>query len=116
MTATDADQPKKKPGRPKKNTDGAPWTIRGIHPDVRQLVSQAAKKENMTAGEWINVYVRELAVEKVKHNQTRAVAKLDETVIAESLSDLNEKLSETINRLTALENKPTLTERIFGKK
>ena len=116
MTDSETPKPKSKSGRPKKNGPGAPWTIRGIHPDVRQIVNQAAKKEGMTAGEWINVYVRELAVEKVKHKPSTAIAKIDEKVITESLDKIYDQLADTLDRIHALENRPTFAQRIFGKK
>jgi len=46
----------KKPGRPKTVNDAtsSPWTIRGVNHETREAVKKAAKKENITLGEYVD--------------------------------------------------------------
>lgn len=38
--------------------DPKPWSIRGVHPEVRNAALAAAKREGVTIGEWLDRAIR----------------------------------------------------------
>src|SRR5689334_9116877 len=38
----------------KSDKEPPPWTIRGVEPEIRNALLEAAKREKQTMGEWLN--------------------------------------------------------------
>ena len=51
----------------KKNstTNEKPWQVRGISPETRQAVQQAAKKSGLPIGKWVDKTLHRVAVEEI---------------------------------------------------
>lgn len=75
--------------------DPKPWSIRGVHPEVRNAALAAAKREGITIGEWLDRAIRS----HVKSARKQGENTLDNTVRqAADLSDA-ERLVSMISRL-----------------
>jgi len=74
-----------------------PWSIRGVHPEVRNAALAAAKREGVTIGEWLDRAIRSHVKssrkpqENTSDNAVRQVADLSD---AERLVGMITKLSE----------------------
>jgi len=77
--------------------DPKPWSIRGVHPEVRNAALSAAKREGVTIGEWLDRAIRSHVKNGRKHgenvsdNAVRQVADLSD---AERLVSMISQLSE----------------------
>jgi len=74
-----------------------PWSIRGVHPEVRNAALAAAKREGITIGEWLDRAIRSHVKnvrkpgENTSDNAVRQVADLSD---AERLVSMISQLSE----------------------
>jgi len=77
--------------------DPKPWSIRGVHPEVRNAALAAAKREGVTIGEWLDRAIRSHVKsvrkqgENTSDNAVRQVAGLSD---AERLVSMISRLSE----------------------
>lgn len=77
--------------------DPKPWSIRGVHPEVRNAALAAAKREGVTIGEWLDRAIRSHVKSGRKHgentsdNVVRQVADLSD---AERLVSMISRLAE----------------------
>lgn len=77
--------------------DPKPWSIRGVHPEVRNAALAAAKRDGATIGEWldraIRLYVKsgKKPQENTSDNAVRQVADLSD---AERLVSMISRLAE----------------------
>ncbi|KXV02385.1 hypothetical protein [Acetobacter cerevisiae] len=77
--------------------DPKPWSIRGVHPEVRNAALAAAKREGVTIGEWLDRAIRSQVKsvrkqgENVSDNAVRQAADLSD---AERLVSMISRLSE----------------------
>jgi len=77
--------------------DPKPWSIRGVHPEVRNAALAAAKREGVTIGEWLDRAIRSHVrsgrkqEENVSDNAVRQVADLSD---AERLVSMISRLAE----------------------
>lgn len=74
-----------------------PWSIRGVHPEVRNAALAAAKRDGVTIGEWLDRAIRSYVKsgrkpgENVSDNAVRHVADLSD---AERLVSMISRLAE----------------------
>lgn len=74
-----------------------PWSIRGVHPEVRNAALAAAKREGVTIGEWLDRAIRS----HVKNGGKQTKNMLDNDVRqATDLSDA-ERIVSMISQLSA---------------
>jgi localization factor PodJL len=52
-------------------TQSAPWTVRGVGPDVRDVASEAARLSGMSVGRWLDTVIRDNAAELGVDDQPR---------------------------------------------
>lgn len=77
--------------------DPKPWSIRGVHPEVRNAALAAAKREGVTIGEWLDRAIRSHVKggrkqgQNVSDNAVRRVADLSD---AERLVSMITQLSD----------------------
>lgn len=77
--------------------DPKPWSIRGVHPEVRNAALAAAKREGVTIGEWLDRAIRSHVKsgrkqgENTSDNAVRQVADLSD---AERLVSMISQLAE----------------------
>ncbi|MDN7352154.1 hypothetical protein [Acetobacter senegalensis] len=77
--------------------DPKPWSIRGVHPEVRNAALAAAKREGVTIGEWLDRAIRlhvksgRKLQENTYDNAVRQVADLSD---AERLVSMISQLAE----------------------
>jgi hypothetical protein len=71
----------------------APWTIRGIPPEERNAAIEAAKRSDMTLGEWLR---RAIRTEILKENQSSRAP----VPVRQALSDSQTALSD-VERIAA---------------
>jgi localization factor PodJL len=109
---------------------GVPWSVKGIEPDVREAAKIAARRSGMTLGEWLNSKILETAddipdtrpdlfarkQQTPTHALERTASRLED--IAEHLSRLSRRDSETAQRVNAVEARPVENEalhKILGR-
>lgn len=96
----------------------APWSVKGIERDARETAKEAAKREGMTVGEWLNQMIyaagepqdsggeveglklRDI-VTAIDHLHKRIADQSSETT--ESVTDLTRKMGEVVERTQRLE-------------
>lgn len=96
----------------------APWSVKGIERDARETAKEAAKREGMTVGEWLNQIIytagsgeeTEGEIEGLKlRDLVTAVEHLNkrigeaETKNADSLGDLSRNIGGVVERIQRLE-------------
>jgi len=98
---------------------GVPWSVKGIEPDMREAAKIAARRSGMTLGEWLNSKILETADDipdtrpdpyarstvAPSHALERTASRLED--IAEQLSRLSRRDSETAQRVAAPEQRLT---------
>ncbi|CAK9039523.1 Localization factor PodJL (Polar organelle development protein) [Cleaved into: Localization factor PodJS] [Durusdinium trenchii] len=101
----------------------APWSVKGIERDARETAKEAAKREGMTVGEWLNQIIytagsgeeTEGEIEGLKlRDLVTAVEHLNKRIgeaeakNADSLGDLSRNIGGVVERIQRLERvKPT---------
>ncbi|NHN90276.1 hypothetical protein [Acetobacter conturbans] len=77
--------------------DPKPWSIRGVHPEVRNAALAAAKREGVTIGEWLDRAIRShvKSVRKPGENTSdNAVRHMADLSDAERIVSMISRLSE----------------------
>ncbi len=106
---------------------GVPWSVKGIEPDVREAAKIAARRSGMTLGEWLNSKILETADDipdsrpdmfarksaAPSHALERTASRLED--IAEHLSRLSRRDSETSQRPAANANDSEALHKILGR-
>ena len=59
---------KNKGGRPVKENKPTPWTIKGVDPEARGIITKAAERSGKTLGEYMSQEVREFASGQIKRS------------------------------------------------
>lgn len=74
-----------------------PWSIRGVHPEVRNAALAAAKRNNMTIGEWLDRAIRS-HIKNVNNQEgnlsDKSVQQVTDLSDAERIVNMIAKLSE----------------------
>jgi len=77
--------------------DPKPWSIRGVHPEVRNAALAAAKRDGVTIGEWLDRAIR-FHIKNIKNSgevaSDKPVQKMTDLSDAERLISMISKLSE----------------------
>lgn len=79
--------PKKPVRRPR--ASGTQWTLRGISPEVREAITQAAKEDGVTTGTWVDQALREAWAEEPAEMREDLT---DLTPVLEALEDIRQRL------------------------
>ena len=79
------------------------WTIRGVSHEARTATRVAARKSNMTIGEWV-----ERALVKAVHEQNSSQSSEIAPTMASMMERLLDHVEKTDARLDALEDKKGL--------
>jgi RIO-like serine/threonine protein kinase len=77
--------------------DPKPWSIRSVHPEVRNAALAAAKREGVTIGEWLDRAIRSHVKSGRKHGENtsdNAVRQVTDLSDAERLVSMITQLSE----------------------
>lgn len=70
----------------------APWSVKGIERDARETAKEAARREGMTVGEWLNQMIYTAGDPQSSHGEIEGL-KLADLVTA--IEHLNKRLGET---------------------
>jgi localization factor PodJL len=73
-------------------TAGAPWSIKGIDNEARELAKEAARKQGLTLGQWLTAMIRQSAAGTIEPAQ--GVPARNVTAIEEKLEQLEQRLSQ----------------------
>jgi len=91
----------------KADKEPPPWTIRGVEPEIRNALLEAAKREKQTMGEWLNRQGRALILSD--RQRTRAPVPVpapsdtpSDAAPMDSLSDL----AAAVERLAGIDGVP----------
>jgi len=70
--------------RPKNGSAKAPsaWQVKGVEPETREAVKQAARRKGMTIGAWVNDTLHKAAVEDITGQSTLPAHRLEEQLDA----------------------------------
>lgn len=77
--------------------DPKPWSIRGVHPEVRNAALAAAKREGVTIGEWLDRAIRshvKTGRKPEENTPDNAVRQLADLSDAERLVSMISRLAE----------------------
>jgi len=77
--------------------DPKPWSIRGVHPEVRNAALAAAKREGVTIGEWLDRAIRlhvQSSRKQGENTSNNAVRQASDLSDAERLVSMISRLSE----------------------
>lgn len=55
-------------------TEGVPWSVKGVEPDIRDDASRAARTAGMTLGQWLNGLIRDSLVDIRAEHQRQSAA------------------------------------------
>ncbi len=101
----------------------APWSVKGIARDTRETAKEAARKEGMTVGEWLNHIVSEVGkgelqtsgdvdgmqlrdlVSAIEHLNNKIERKEDQT--ESGIKDISRNLGGIVERIQRLERRPS---------
>jgi len=77
--------------KPKTSNAKAPpaWQVKGVEPETREAVKQAARRKGMTIGAWVNDTLHKAAVEDITGQSNLPAHRLEE-----QLETISEKLDE----------------------
>lgn len=65
------------------------WQVKGVEPETREAVKQAARRKGMTIGAWVNDTLHKAAVEDITGQSNLPAHRLEE-----QLETISEKLDE----------------------
>ena len=70
--------------KPKTSNAKAPtaWQVKGVEPETREAVKQAAKRSGKTIGAWVNDTLHKAAVEDITGQNTLPAHRLEEQLDA----------------------------------
>lgn len=71
--------------RKTKNPTNATWTVRGVTPETREAVKQAARRSGKSMGSWLNDTLHKAAVEDITGQSTLPAHRVEEQLA--SISD-----------------------------
>jgi len=88
----------------KKPPQKGPWNVRGIDPETRNAARMAARRADLTIGEWVNQTIAVAAQAELKA-QTSLAPTLEATLfkLAESIEHQNSRHEALEDRLIALQ-------------
>lgn len=58
------------------------WQVKGVEPETREAVKQAARRKGMTIGAWVNDTLHKAAVEDITGQSTLPAHRLEEQLDA----------------------------------
>ena len=85
-----------------------PWSVKGIDPEARAVAKEAARRANMTLGEWMNQMIREMGEEERPEDAPAPVSGVTTEqlrAVVDSLNRLNERLKTTEDELKVTEER-----------
>jgi len=67
------------------------WQVKGVEPETREAVKQAARRKGMTIGAWVNDTLHKAAVEDITGQSTLPAHRLEEQLdaISSKLDTMN---------------------------
>ncbi len=77
-----------------------PWTIRGIPPEERNAASEAAKRDNLTLGDWLRRAIRTQIQQRAAESRLPAPVRPDVSDTVASLSDV-ERIASSFRDMAA---------------
>lgn len=68
------------------------WQVKGVEPETREAVKQAARRKGMTIGAWVNDTLHKAAVEDITGQSTLPAHRLEEQLdaISSKLDTMNQ--------------------------
>ena len=87
-----------------------PWSVKGIDPEARAVAKEAARKANMTLGEWMNQMIREMGEEQDAPGAPQDAPAPVSGVTTEQLRAVVDSLNRLNDRLKTTEDELKVTE------
>ncbi len=70
----------------------APWSVKGIAKDTRETAKEAARKEGMTVGEWLNTIIHQAG--QGEHLSSGEISGVEAKDLVTAIDHLNNKISQ----------------------
>ena len=70
-------------------TKNTPWQVKGVSPEAREAVKQAARKSGKSIGQWVNDTLHRVAVEELSGSNQLPAQRLED-----QLDEINSRLSD----------------------
>ena len=77
---------------------GVPWSVKGIRPEARETVKEAARRSGVSLGEWLNSVI----IEQAAQEGVQALSLVDEDSDSEEISTVNQRLDDLTRRIEQL--------------